>query len=85
MRELPAVRTGLTAPWTRLAWMQAAYCLVSFVPALVGFALILTVVVALGSVLTLTVLGAVPGIFFLVGALPSPGAWARCSGASPGL
>lgn len=69
MREPRAVRTVLTAPLTRRAWQEAAYCLLSFVPALVGFALIAVVAVALGSVLTLTVLGAVPGIGFLVAGL----------------
>jgi signal transduction histidine kinase len=69
MRELPTVRTVLTAPLTRRTWAQAAYCLLSFVPTLVGFCLVAVVAVALGSVLTLTVLGAVPGILFLVAGL----------------
>ncbi|MBA4866991.1 sensor domain-containing protein [Streptomyces sp. PSKA54] len=69
MPELRAARTVLTAPLTRRAWEEAAYCLLSFVPALVGFALIVVVAVALGSAFTLTVLGAVPGILFLVAGL----------------
>jgi signal transduction histidine kinase len=69
MRELRAVRTVLTAPLTRRTWAQAAYCLLSFVPALVGFVLIVVVALALGSAFTLTVLGAVPGILCLVAGL----------------
>ncbi|MBA2950975.1 sensor histidine kinase [Streptomyces himalayensis] len=69
MRELRTVRTVLTAPLTRRTWAQAAYCLLSFVPALVGFVLIVVVALALGSAFTLTVLGAVPGILFLVAGL----------------
>ncbi|MDJ1131687.1 sensor histidine kinase [Streptomyces iconiensis] len=69
MREPRAVRTVLTASLKRRAWAEAVYCLLSFVPALVGFVLIAVVAVALGSVLTLTVLGAVPGILFLVAGL----------------
>ncbi|WP_425824719.1 sensor histidine kinase [Streptomyces fractus] len=69
MRDLSAVRSAVTAPLSRRAWAQAAYCLVSFAPALVGFVLIAVTVIALGSALTLTVFGAVPGAGFLVAGL----------------
>ncbi|MFF4902507.1 sensor histidine kinase [Streptomyces sp. NPDC001068] len=62
-------RTVLTAPLTRRAWQETAYCLLSFVPNLVGVTLIAVAVVALGCALTLTVLGAVPGLVFLVAGL----------------
>lgn len=62
---LLAVRTAVTAPLTRRAWLQAMYCLLTFVPAVVGFVLIAGVTVTLGSVLTLTVLGMVPGVALL--------------------
>ncbi|NGO72163.1 sensor histidine kinase [Streptomyces sp. SB3404] len=65
-RTALAPRTVLTAPFSRRAWREAAYCLLSFVPSLVGSTLIAVNVVALGCALTLTVFGAVPGLLFLV-------------------
>ncbi|MFD8794682.1 sensor histidine kinase [Streptomyces vinaceus] len=69
MHKPHSARTVLTASLRRRAWQETAYCLLSFVPNLVGFTLIAVVVVALGSALTLTVLGAVPGLLFLVAGL----------------
>ncbi|MFQ3560190.1 sensor domain-containing protein [Streptomyces gramineus] len=66
---VPAVPAVLTAPFTRRAWQETAYCALSFVPSLVGVTLIAVIVVALGCALTLTVLGAVPGLLFLVAGL----------------
>ncbi|MGX1975828.1 sensor domain-containing protein [Streptomyces kronopolitis] len=77
MRNLHTARTVLTAPLTRRVWQETAYCLLSFVPNLVGFTLIAVVVVMLGCALTLTVLGAVPGLLFLLAGL----ALARSMGA----
>ncbi|MGW2402475.1 sensor histidine kinase [Kitasatospora sp. NPDC001664] len=69
MRKPHSARAVLTAPLTRRAWQETAYCLLSFVPNLVGFTLIAVIVVTLGCALTLTVLGAVPGLLFLVAGL----------------
>ncbi|MFD9822890.1 sensor histidine kinase [Streptomyces violascens] len=69
MSEPNTARAVLTAPFSRRAWREAAYCLLSFVPSLVGFTLITVIVVALGCALTFTVLGAVPGLLFLVAGL----------------
>ncbi|MDN3028317.1 sensor histidine kinase [Streptomyces sp. S.PB5] len=68
-RTVPALRAVLTAPFSRRAWQETAYCLLSFVPNLVGFTLVAVTVVALGCALTLTVFGAVPGLLFLVAGL----------------
>jgi signal transduction histidine kinase len=69
MRESSAVRIVLTAPLAQRTWAEAAYCLLSFFPTLVGFVLIAVAAVALGSALTLTVLGVVPGMLFLLAGL----------------
>lgn len=52
----------------RWAVARAAYCLASGVPAFAGFVLVL-VALAVGSALTLSLLGAVLGVLFLVGGL----------------
>ncbi|MEB8342859.1 sensor histidine kinase [Streptomyces endophyticus] len=66
--RLPSLRAALTACVTRRAWAEAAYCLLSYVPALAGF-LLVVIALALGSALTLTVVGAVLGAVFLLAAL----------------
>ncbi|MEV3855864.1 sensor domain-containing protein [Streptomyces sp. NPDC050095] len=68
MREAPSVRTVLRAPLTRRAWAEAAYCLLSYVPASAGF-LLMVVALAVGSALTLTLVGAVLGLLFVAGGL----------------
>ncbi|MER5437915.1 sensor domain-containing protein [Streptomyces sp. NPDC002790] len=65
---LPTVRAALTACVTRRAWAEAAYCLLCYAPALAGF-LLVVVALALGSALTLTVVGAVLGAVFLLAGL----------------
>ncbi|WP_306323206.1 MULTISPECIES: sensor histidine kinase [unclassified Streptomyces] len=65
---LPSLRAALTACVTRRAWAEAAYCLLSYVPALAGF-LLVVVALAVGSALTLTVVGAVLGVLFLLAGL----------------
>ncbi|MFI6879030.1 sensor histidine kinase [Streptomyces sp. NPDC050400] len=59
------MREVLPACTRRRAWAEAAYCLLSAVPALAGF-LLVVVCLALGSALTLTLIGAVLGVLFLV-------------------
>jgi signal transduction histidine kinase len=63
-----ALRTVLTAPFTRRAWAEAAYCLLGFPVALVGFVLVL-VLLADGVVLTASLVGAVLGLALVVLAL----------------
>ncbi|MYW69922.1 sensor histidine kinase [Streptomyces sp. SID8379] len=62
------MRDVLRACLTRRAWAEAAYCLLSCVPALAGF-LLVVVALALGTAFTLTLVGAVLGVLFLVGGL----------------
>ncbi|UWE13033.1 sensor histidine kinase [Actinacidiphila bryophytorum] len=62
------MREVLRAPATRRAWAEAAYLLVSFVPAVAGFVLVV-VCLAIGSALSLTLVGAVLGVLFLVAGL----------------
>ncbi|MGW5019520.1 sensor histidine kinase [Streptomyces cacaoi] len=69
MRARHTAHTVLTAPFARRAWRETAYCLLSFVPSLAGFVLVVVTVVALGCGLTLTVLGTLPGLLFLVAGL----------------
>lgn len=62
------VRTVLRAPLTTRAWREAAYCLVGFPVALVGF--VLTVLLlALGTGLTASLVGAVLGLLLVTVAL----------------
>jgi signal transduction histidine kinase len=63
-----ALRTVLTAPFTHRAWAEAAYCLIGFPVALVGFVLVL-VLLADGVVLTASLVGAVLGLALVVLAL----------------
>lgn len=63
-----ALRAVLTAPFTRRAWAEAAYCLLGFPVALVGFVLVL-VLLADGVVLTASLVGAVLGLALVVLAL----------------
>ncbi|MEI5101085.1 sensor domain-containing protein [Streptomyces sp. PmtG] len=63
MRTL--TRTVLRSPLTRRAWTEAAYCLLAFPLGLLG-GVILTVLLALGAGLTVSVLGAVVGALILV-------------------
>jgi hypothetical protein len=63
-----ALRAVLTAPFTRRALAEAAYCLLSFPVALVGFVLVL-VLLAHGVVLTASLVGAVLGLALVVLAL----------------
>lgn len=62
------MREVLGAWATRRAWAEAAYLLLSYVPALAGF-LLVVVCLALGSALSLTLVGAVLGVLFLVAGL----------------
>ncbi len=62
------LRTVLTAPFTRRAWAEAAYCFLSFPVALVGFVLVL-VLLANGVALTASLVGAVLGLALVVLAL----------------
>ncbi len=67
--DWPAVaRTVLRAPFTRRAWSEAAYCLIGFPVAAVGFVL-LVALLAVGTVLTVSLLGAVVGALLLVAGL----------------
>jgi len=67
--DWPAVaRTVLRAPFTRCAWSEAAYCLIGFPVAAVGFVL-LVALLAVGTVLTVSLLGAVVGALLLVAGL----------------
>ena len=63
-----ALHTVLTAPFTRRAWAEAAYCLLSFPVALVGFVLVL-VLLANGVALTASLFGALLGLALVVLAL----------------
>ena len=63
-----ALRAVLTAPFTRRAWAEAAYCLLGFPVALVGFVLVL-VLLADGVALTASLVGAVLGLALVVLAL----------------
>ena len=63
-----ALRAALTAAFTRRAWAEAAYCLLGFPVALVGFVLVL-VLLADGVVLTASLVGAVLGLALVVLAL----------------
>jgi signal transduction histidine kinase len=63
-----ALRTVLTAPFTRRAWAEAAYCLLGFPVALVGFVLVLVLLVD-GVALTASLVGAVLGLALVVLAL----------------
>ncbi|GAA2488022.1 sensor histidine kinase [Streptomyces longisporus] len=60
------LRAVLRAPFTAQAWAEAAYCLVGFPVALVGFVLVL-VVLALGAGFTVSLVGAVLGLLLVVG------------------
>ncbi|MEV5608945.1 sensor domain-containing protein [Streptomyces sp. NPDC052225] len=62
------MREAVTAFATRRAWAEALYGLASSVPALAGF-LLVVVALALGSALTLTLLGAALGVLFLMAGL----------------
>ena len=62
------LHTVLTAPFTRRAWAEAAYCLLSFPVALVGFVLVL-VLLANGVALTASLFGALLGLALVVLAL----------------
>ncbi|MCI3935236.1 sensor histidine kinase [Streptomyces sp. AN091965] len=55
----------LRAPLTRRAWREVAYCLLAFPLGLVG-GVVLTVLLALGAGLTVSLLGAVVGVLILV-------------------
>jgi signal transduction histidine kinase len=63
-----ALRTVLTAPFTRCAWAEAAYCLLGFPVALGGAVLVLTLL-ALGVGLAASLIGAVLGLALAVLAL----------------
>ncbi|TQS46232.1 sensor histidine kinase [Cryptosporangium phraense] len=65
----------LTAPFTRRAWAEAGYCLLSFPVGLVGFGSAL-ILLALGVALTASVVGAGPGLVLAVLALGLSGALA---------
>jgi signal transduction histidine kinase len=68
LRRPGALHTVLTAPFTRRAWAEAAYCLLSFPVALVGFVLVL-VLLANGVALTASLFGALLGLALVVLAL----------------
>ncbi|MZD05976.1 sensor histidine kinase, partial [Streptomyces sp. SID5785] len=68
MRERGAVRTAVTAFAPRRAVAEAVYVVVSAVPAVAGFVLVVVALV-LGSAFTLTLVGAVLGVLFLVAGL----------------
>lgn len=63
-----AARAVARAPLTRRAWAEVTYCLLSF-PVAVASVPVLMLLLALGSGLTVTLLGAVLGVLILVGAL----------------
>jgi signal transduction histidine kinase len=63
-----AVRAALSAPFTRRAWAEAAYCLLGFPIALVGFVLVLTLL-AHGVALIASLVGAALGLALAVLAL----------------
>ncbi|AXK37743.1 sensor histidine kinase [Streptomyces armeniacus] len=68
-KPLPrAVRAVLRAPFTRRTWGEAAYCVLGLPLALAGFVLVL-VLLALGTGLTVSLIGAVVGLLLLTGAL----------------
>jgi signal transduction histidine kinase len=62
------LRAVLTAPFTRRAWAEAAYCLLGFPVTLVGFVLVLTLLFV-GVGLTASLVGAVLGLALAVLAL----------------
>lgn len=66
----PAVvlRTAVRAPLTACAWAEVAYCLISFPLALPG-AVLLLLLLALGTALTASLIGAVLGLSLVVVAL----------------
>ncbi|NUR02460.1 MAG: sensor histidine kinase [Streptomyces sp.] len=59
-------RAVLRAPFAARTWAEAAYCLVGFPIALVGFVLVL-MVLALGAGFTVSLVGAVLGLLLVVG------------------
>ncbi|MBO1330531.1 sensor histidine kinase [Streptomyces sp. VRA16 Mangrove soil] len=62
------MREVLRAWRTRRAWAEAVYCLLCGALAVTGFVLVV-VALALGAAFTLTLIGAVLGVLFLVGGL----------------
>ncbi|NGO12041.1 sensor histidine kinase [Streptomyces sp. HC44] len=71
MSRFPSARVPravLRAPLTARAWAEAAYCLLSFPVALVGFVVII-VLLALGAGLTVSLIGAVLGLLLVTAAL----------------
>ncbi|WP_079086300.1 sensor histidine kinase, partial [Streptomyces silvensis] len=66
----PRARTTafLSAPLSRRAWTETAYCLLAFPPGLAG-GVLLTVLLALGAGLTVSLVGAVVGVLVLLGCL----------------
>ncbi|MCL2734341.1 MAG: sensor domain-containing protein [Actinomycetia bacterium] len=60
--------TVLAAPFTRRTWTEATYCLTTFPPALISFVLVVTAL-ALGTALTVSILGAVLGLLLVASAL----------------
>ncbi|WJV50655.1 sensor histidine kinase [Streptomyces flavofungini] len=65
---LARATTVLRAPLTRRAWAEAAYCLLAFPLGLMG-GVVLLVFLALGTGLTVSLVGAVIGVLVLVGCL----------------
>lgn len=76
-RVARGIGTTLRAPLTARAWSEAAYCLAAFPLAVAGSVLVI-VLLALGSGLLVSLVGAVLGALILVGAL----ALARVQGAA---
>ncbi|MEU5579087.1 sensor domain-containing protein [Streptomyces huasconensis] len=62
------VQEVVRVPFTRRAWAEAAYCLAGLVPALAG-GVALTVLLALGAGLTLSLVLAVVGVLLLLAGL----------------
>lgn len=63
-----ALRAVLCAPFTARAWAEAAYCLLGFPVAVAGFVLVV-VLLALGTALTASLIGAVLGLLLVVTAI----------------
>lgn len=63
-----ALRAVLRAPFSTRAWAETVYCLIGFPLALVGFVLVV-VLLALGTGLTASLVGAVLGLLLVVAVL----------------
>jgi signal transduction histidine kinase len=63
-------RVAVRAPFTQRAWAELAYCLLGFPLAVAGLVVIVALL-GIGAGLTVTLVGAIPGLLVLVTTLPA--------------